>query len=158
MEFGDESTPVSAYIIGNIGGIVSRSAAKASGREVNGALWDDCPNLRSPKHNKIYNPGGELPDCAATALYEAGLIKDDYPATMWHAIQVESDTAVRVIRTNAVSIKYERQSIQASKYASMLGRLGKGKKKTMSQAMIDQRKAAGKRSGISRANNSSKPF
>jgi hypothetical protein len=157
-EFGGETTPVSAYVIGNIGGIVSRSAAAKTGRQVNEALWDDAPALRSPTHNKIYNPGGELPDCAAQALFDAGMIKDPYPTTMWHAIQVESDTAVRVIRTKAVSLKAERQSLQVSKFASMLGRMGKGKKKTMSQAMIDQRKAAGKASGIARAINSSQPF
>jgi hypothetical protein len=71
--------------------VKSKSAAKSQGRlEGNTDLWDGAPTLSHVTHNKIYNPSGEMPDSAAQSLYDAGLIGDPYPDTMWQAIEAES--------------------------------------------------------------------
>src|SRR5947199_8043566 len=88
--FGDDSTPVACFVLGTIGGIVSKSAAKAAGRlNGNSALWDDCPRFKMPAHNVVFNPRGMMPDCAAQALSDAGLIRDAYVGTMWDELRKE---------------------------------------------------------------------
>jgi hypothetical protein len=93
-DFGGELTPVAAAIINDCGGVLSKSAAKAKGRYArNRELWDDTPTLAHPSHNKIYNPSGEMPDTAASALHDMGLISDGHTSTMWSEVQRESHTA-----------------------------------------------------------------
>lgn len=147
--FGGDATQVASFVLGTIGGIVSKSAAKASGRlNGNGALWDDAPKLRCIAHNVIYNPGGMMPDCAAQALSDAGLIGDAYVETMWNELKKESDGCAPLIMNESGFVKSD-----LSVFASALGRLGKGKKKTMSAEAIEQRRKAGVASGFSRAMN-----
>lgn len=158
--FGSELTPVSAYVIDNVGGIVSKSAARKRGKLGNGSLWDGAPRFRSPKHNVIYNPGGDMPDCAAQALYDAGLISDAYPDTMWQAIDKESSGVIRVGRltraNESACVHYVPPEVSA--LASALGKLGRGCKKTISPELIAQRKAAGIASGKARREKIRSPF
>ena len=91
-DFGGDSTPVSAYIINDLGGLISKSSASKYQRG-NGALWDDVPLLSHPTHNKVYKPNGVMPDRAAQGLYDAGLISEPTTQAMWKAIKEESKTA-----------------------------------------------------------------
>lgn len=89
--FGSERTPVAQFIINDLGGLKSKSAAvKQKVYTGNEALWDGAPKLSHQTHNKIYDPSGSTPDRAAQQLFEAGLIKDPYVDTMWQAIDTES--------------------------------------------------------------------
>jgi hypothetical protein len=153
FRFGDDSTPVACFVLGTIGGIVSRSAAKASGRlNGNSALWDDCPRFKMPAHNVVFNPRGMMPDCAAQALSDAGLIRDAYVGTMWDELKKESDGCRPRVMNESGFVKSD-----LSVFAAALGRLGKGKKKRMSPEAIEQRRKAGIASGFSRALNKN-PF
>jgi len=94
-DFGSDKTPVAAAVMGEVGGIISESAAKASGRyKGNGDLWDDKSALAHPTHNKIYNPnGGQMPDQAANGLHDQGLIHEPFASQMFGAIERESQSA-----------------------------------------------------------------
>jgi len=115
--FGGEGTPVTAAIIDN-GGLLSESAAKAKGRyERNKELWDNKPVLAHLTHNKIYNPhGGEMPDVAASALHDKGLIKDGYASTMFDAVERESRTARTIAREQR---DQARLAVAAEKFAKI---------------------------------------
>ncbi len=118
--FGSEHTPVSSFLIDNVGGVVSKSAASKAGKlKANPDLWDDAQNLSHPTHNKIYNANGELPDTAAQALYDAGLIKDPSPTTMWKAIGDESKSARSVLKSQQGGIKdVQQQAGQAKDFGT----------------------------------------
>ena len=110
--FNTVETPVAFALINDIGGVISKSTARARGiYEGNKALWDAVPELSYPSHNKIYNPHGVMPDVAAQQLYDAGLIKDPYADTMWSDIQAESKHArERVQQQRHESVGYQRQA------------------------------------------------
>ena len=92
--FGTELTPVASALINDIGGVISKSAARASGKlKGNEGSWDGAGGLSHPTHNKIYNPKGEMPDVAAQHLYDMGLIKEPTEDAMWAAVGRESQTA-----------------------------------------------------------------
>lgn len=96
--FGTEATPIAAFIIGDLGGLMSRSTAKQQGRYVNRQeLWEDAPRLRHPTHNKVYQPNGQAPDTAATALFDAGLLREGSVTEMWRALACESQTARAIL-------------------------------------------------------------
>jgi hypothetical protein len=97
--FGSELTPVAQHIVNDLGGVISKSAAKSRGRyEGNTALWDGAPALSHATHNKVYNPNGVMPDIAAQSLYNAGLIEDPYVDTMWQHIEAESRAARQIAK------------------------------------------------------------
>ena len=98
--FGSEVTPVASYLIDNVGGLVSKSAAQKARRFAgNEDLWNGAQDaLSHPTHNKVYNPTGETPDAAAQSLYDAGLIKEATPDAMWDALRHESQTSRTVFR------------------------------------------------------------
>lgn len=113
-DFGGDATPVAQSAINDLGGIVSKSAAKASGRyNGNADLWDDKPALSHPTHNKIYNPnGGQMPDQVANGLHEQGLIHEPFASQMFGAIKSESQSA----RTAA---REERAQARLAKFAEI---------------------------------------
>lgn len=138
--------PISEFITGNIGGIVSRSVAGKQGRlNGNSALWDGAPRL-SPRFNRIYSPGGELPDTVANALFDAGLIREADCDVMWQAIKAECTDQRKLNESGSVLISKG----DMSAFASMLGSLGRGHKKRMSPKAIEQRRRAGIASGFAR--------
>jgi hypothetical protein len=95
-------TPVASYVNEN-GGLISKSAAKKAGKlKGNQALWDDLPKLSHPTHNKIWDPGGEMPDVMASNLYDAGLIKEPTVDAMYRALEQESKTARQAVKQGAV--------------------------------------------------------
>lgn len=95
-QFGNaDVSPVASYVIEN-GGLVSKTAAKKSGRAEQTALWDDAPLLKHPTHNKIWRPDGEMPDVMATNLFDAGLIKEPTVQAMYGELEKESLTARRI--------------------------------------------------------------
>lgn len=100
-QFGNSvKSPVASYVTEN-GGIISKSAAKAKGKyERNAALWDGTPDFRkSPTHNKIWQPTGEMPDVMAANLHDAGLIKEPTVEAMYDALGKESRSARTVRQT-----------------------------------------------------------
>jgi hypothetical protein len=113
-DFGGETTPAAATTINEAGGIISETAAKASGRHNgNGDQWDDKPALAHPTHNKIYNPnGGQMPDQAANVLHDHGVIRESSVSEMYAAIERESRSA----RTIA---KEERAQARLAKFAEI---------------------------------------
>jgi Protein of unknown function (DUF3102) len=103
-DFGGDTTPVAAAVDGDVGGIISETAAKASGRHKgNGALWDDKPALSHVSHFKIYNPnGGQMPDVAAQVLYDLDLIPGPHPQQMYGALERESRSACTAAKEQRV--------------------------------------------------------
>lgn len=120
--FDTEETPVAFAVINDIGGVVSKSAAKQRCRyEGNKALWDGAPSLAHPTHNRIYSPSGVMPDVAAQSLNDAGLIADPYTDTMWEALQRESTYAMRrVYQLRAESIELQRMNAEIERVAGKI--------------------------------------
>src|SRR6266849_604736 len=113
-DFGGDTTPAAAAAINEAGGIISKTAAKASGRyNGNGDLWDDKSKLSHPTHNKIYNPtNGQMPDVAANVLYDHGVIVAPHPSQMFGAIERESRPACSIA-------KQERAQARLAKFAEI---------------------------------------
>lgn len=108
-DFGGETTPVSAAIINDLGGIMSRSTATRTGQyKTAPELWDGSPALAHPTHNKIFNPKGQMPDAAAAELYDMGLIREPTPDAMYQAIVQESQSAANALK------RQREQSVQAA--------------------------------------------
>lgn len=118
--FGSESTPVAAALINDLGGLKSKSTAIREGKfKGNEDLWNGAQDvLHHPTHAKIYSyhsqalldkagntkmrkigKGGLMPDEAAQALYDAGLIKEATPDAMWDALRSESKSARTEVAT-----------------------------------------------------------
>jgi hypothetical protein len=103
--FGSEQCPLSAFIINDAGGILSRSEAKRKGRyDRNKSLWDDAPRFIHPTHNKVYSRSGILPDEAAQAAFDAGILREPCVSAMWRILAAESNTARNVRRTAPAEI------------------------------------------------------
>lgn len=110
--FGGDNTPVAAAIINDIGGILSKSGAKKAGRLAgNEDLWNGSGGLKHPTHNKIYSENGQLPDQAAQALYDQGLISEPTPDAMYDALRKESQSA----RSQVADERAQKAEIQTGK-------------------------------------------
>ena len=71
-DFGGESTPVAAAVIGN-GGVISATAAKAKGRYArNPDLWDDKPALAHPTHKQVLQPQRRNARCSRQRAAQRG--------------------------------------------------------------------------------------
>ena len=81
--------PLVDHLLNSIGRLMSRTNAIKAGKvEWMHGDYDGAPSLPS------WLWGGRImPDVAAQALYEAGLIKDAYPDTMWNALSTAIATA-----------------------------------------------------------------
>ena len=100
-QFGTEVTPVAFAVINDIGGLMSKTTAKAKKLyKKNSDVWDGSSNVLShPTHNKIYcKSGGELTDVAAQQLYDAGLLREPDVDTLWRALASESKTTRTILR------------------------------------------------------------
>lgn len=118
-QFGSEATPVAAAIINDVGGIVSKTQAKKTGRyERNAELYDSVARLQHPTHGKLYNASGEMPDAAAQSLFDAGLIKDPSVGAMWKALEDESKTARTTAKESRTQVATAKQDAAFEKAAS----------------------------------------
>jgi Protein of unknown function (DUF3102) len=121
-DFGGETTPAAAAVIDEAGGIISESAAKATGRyNGNGDQWDDKPALAHPTHNKIYNPnGGQMPDQAANVLHDLGVICEPFAQDMYAAIERESRSARTIAKEERAQAKLAAEAEAATHWWAKL--------------------------------------
>lgn len=90
---GFAADPLVRFIIDDVGGILSKSAAKskAGAERFNRYVadqYDDAPRFPDPRHNKIYDPvTGQDPANAAGAAADAGLLPPNATASdLWQAL------------------------------------------------------------------------
>jgi hypothetical protein len=119
---GFAEDPLVQFIIGDQGGILSKSAARqkwgAEKYAINSSLWNDAPAFPDPRHNKIYNTkSGQPPDAIAQAAADAGLLPPGSDATtLWRELQKRAESAHRTAkaeRAQAASIATQEKQTRA---------------------------------------------
>jgi predicted RNA methylase len=89
--------PFIAAIMGDFGGIMSKSVAKqklGERFEANASLWDGAPKLADPRHTKVYNPrSGQTPDAVAQGLADMGLLRDGDVDELWSTLAQISNSS-----------------------------------------------------------------
>lgn len=111
---GFSEHPLVAFIQGDIGGILSKSGAKAKwGAEKfrnNSELWEEAPRLADVRHHKIYRQSGVTPDEAARMLIDAGHLPEGSTVhDMWRAIGEVSQSVARMASQQAAQNRTVKQ-------------------------------------------------
>lgn len=108
---GFSEHPFVQAIVGDFGGIISKSAYKAKfdaeKYDANKSLWDDAPHLADPRHYQVYDPkSGQTPDTVAAGLADMGMLPEGATESdLWRELSKISDSSKRIERQERVETK-----------------------------------------------------